>query len=55
MAIDFSFVLEYAIKMIQVNQDSLKLNGTCQLLVCADDVNILGGSVQTIKKTPNLQ
>ena len=28
----------------------MKLNGTQQLLVCADDVNMLGGSVHTIKK-----
>jgi len=28
----------------------LKLNGTHQLLVYADDVNILGGSVHTVKK-----
>jgi hypothetical protein len=28
----------------------LKVNGTHQLLVYADDVNILGGSVRTVKK-----
>ena len=35
---------------IQVNQDGLKLNGTHQLLVYADDVNILGGTVHSIKE-----
>jgi len=28
----------------------LKLNGTHQLLAYADDVNILGGSVHTVKE-----
>ena len=50
----FNYALEYAIRRIQVNQDGMKLNGTHQLLVYADDVNILGGSVQSYKKTQTL-
>src|SRR5215469_2358127 len=46
----FNFALEYAIRRVLVNQDGLKLNGTHQLLAYADDVNILGGSVDTVKK-----
>ena len=44
----FNFALDYTIKRLQVNQDGLKLNVTHQLPVYAD-VNILGGSVHTIK------
>ena len=46
----FNFALEYAIKRVQENQDSWKLNGTLHALVYADEVNILGESVHTIKK-----
>jgi hypothetical protein len=50
----FNFALENAIRRVQVNQDGLKLNGTHQLLVYADYVNTLGGSVRTIKKSQKL-
>jgi hypothetical protein len=46
----FSFVLQYAIRRVQVNQDGLKLNDTLQLLVYGDNDNILRGSVHKIKK-----
>jgi sorting nexin-29 len=46
----FNFALDYAIKSVQVNQNGLKLNGTHELLAYADDVNILGGSVHTVKE-----
>jgi hypothetical protein len=37
-----------------MNQDGLKLNGTHQLLAYADDVNILGGSVHTVKENADV-
>ena len=46
----FIFALEYAIRRVQVNQDGLKLNGAHQFLAYADDVNILEGSVHTLKE-----
>ena len=46
----FNFTLEYAIRRVQVNQDGLKPNGTHQLLAYADDLNILVGSIHTLKK-----
>ena len=48
MSLLFKFTLEYAIRRVQVIQDGLQLNGTHQLLLYAD-VNILGGSVHTVK------
>jgi hypothetical protein len=37
--------LEYSIRKVQENQVRLKINGTHQLLVYADDVNYLGDNI----------
>jgi hypothetical protein len=46
----FSFALAYAVKKVRANQMGLKWNGTHQLLAYADDVNLLRGNTETIKK-----
>jgi len=45
----FNFALQYVISRVQGDQVGLKLNGMHQLLVYANNVNILGRSIRAMK------
>jgi hypothetical protein len=47
----FNFAFGYAIRKVQKNQVGLKLNGTHQLLINADYMNLLADNKDAMKKT----
>ena len=50
----FNFALEYAVRKVKETKEGLKLNGVTQLLAYADDVDLLGDDVNTIKNNAKI-
>ena len=50
----FNFALEYAIRRVQENRTGLDMNGKYQLLVYADDVNMLGKNLQIVRENAEI-
>ncbi|MEB2589631.1 reverse transcriptase domain-containing protein, partial [Bacillus cereus] len=50
----FNFALEYTVRKVKETKEGLKLNGVTQLLAYADDVDLLGDDVNTIKNNAKI-
>jgi hypothetical protein len=51
LSLHFISALEHSISEVQENQTGLKLNRTHEFLAYANDVNILGDDINTMKKS----
>jgi hypothetical protein len=47
----FKIILEDAIRKVQEKHEGLELNGTHQVMLCADDVNLFGVNMNAIRRT----
>jgi hypothetical protein len=45
----YKFALVCAIKKVQENQEVLELNRTHQPMICAEDINLVGGTISVVK------
>ena len=50
----FNFALQYAIRRVYENRIGLELNGKHQLLVYADEFNMLGENLQTMRENTEI-
>jgi hypothetical protein len=46
----YNLTIEYLITEVQENRETLESNGTQQMMVCTDDVDLLGENMRTSKQ-----
>jgi len=50
LSLYFNFALEYALRKVKANHKLLKFNGTHQVVIYVDDVNLQGHSIHGVFK-----
>jgi hypothetical protein len=54
LSLPFNSAFKYAIRKVQENVEVLEMSVTHQLLVCIDDVNMLGKNTNAIRKNTEI-